>query len=237
MMDGNAKKKIMLVEDHPIFRLGLSALIDQEKDLIACGKSKDVEPAIREIEALQPDLVIVDISLKNSDGIDLVKYLKKENKHLPVLVLSMHDEYLYAQRALQAGARGYIMKEEAMESVITAIHAVLDGKIFLTDPVKEHILSNISENVTAQDKSPVDRLTDREFQVFKLIGRGYSSREIASRLYLSIKTIGTYRERIKEKLGLKNANELLRCAVHFEKTGEVDSDVRGAEDVSATVKK
>ncbi len=214
----------MLVEDHPIFRLGLSALIDQEDDLAACGKSKDVEPAIKEMELLQPDLIIVDISLKNSDGIDLVKYVKRE-KNIPVLVLSMHDEYLYAQRALHAGARGYIMKEEAMESVVTAIHSVLEGKIYLTEPVKEHILSNISENVKVQDKSPVDRLTDRELQVFKLIGKGFSSREIASRLFLSIKTIGTYRERIKEKLGLKNANELLRCAVHFEKTGQVNAEM------------
>ena len=220
----SGKKKIMLVEDHPIFRLGLGALIDQEDDLAACGKSKDVDPAIQEMEVLQPDLIIVDISLKNSDGIDLVKYVKRE-KNIPVLVLSMHDEYLYAQRALHAGARGYIMKEEAMESVVTAIHSVLEGKIYLTDPVKEHILSNISENVKVQDKSPVDRLTDRELQVFKLIGKGFSSREIAGRLFLSIKTIGTYRERIKEKLGLKNANELLRCAVHFEKTGQVSADM------------
>jgi DNA-binding NarL/FixJ family response regulator len=219
------KKKIMLVEDHPIFRLGLGALIDQEEDLVACGESKDVEPAIQEMECLDPDLIIVDISLKNSDGIDLVKYVKKHNKNIPLLVLSMHDEYLYAQRALHAGARGYIMKEEAMESVVTAIHSVLEGKIYLTDPVKEHILSNISENVKVQDKSPVDRLTDRELQVFKLIGKGFSSREIAGRLFLSIKTIGTYRERIKEKLGLKNANELLRCAVHFEKTGQVRDEM------------
>ncbi|MBF0202047.1 MAG: response regulator transcription factor [Desulfamplus sp.] len=213
------KKKIMLVEDHPIFRLGLSALIDQEDDLAACGKSKDVEPAIKEMEELQPDLVIVDISLKNSDGIDLVKYIKKGNRDIPVLVLSMHDEYLYAQRSLHAGARGYIMKEEAMESVVSAIHCVLEGKIYLNDAVKEHILSNISDTSSVQARSPLDRLTDRELQVFKMIGKGFSSREIAGKLFLSIKTIGTYRERIKEKLGLKNASELTRCAVHFEKKG------------------
>ncbi|SLM32091.1 Two component transcriptional regulator, LuxR family [Desulfamplus magnetovallimortis] len=215
-------KKIMLVEDHPIFRLGLAALIDQEDDLEACGKSKDVEDAIKEIDTLQPDLIIVDISLKKSDGIDLVKYVKKENKDIPMLVLSMHDEYLYAQRALHAGARGYIMKQEAMESVVKAIHAVLDGRIYLNEKVKEHILSNISENTRVHDKSPVDRLTDRELQVFKEIGKGFTTREIAHRLFLSIKTIGTYRERIKEKLGLKNASELVRCAVHFEKTGKVN---------------
>ena len=217
------KKKILLVEDHPIFRLGLSELINQEDDLKAFGKSKDVEPAIREIETMSPDLIIADITLKNSDGIDLVKYVKRHHKQIPVLVLSMHDEYLYAQRALSAGARGYIMKQEAMESVVTAIHHVLDGKIYLNEKVKEHILSNMSNTPSARDKSPVERLTDRELQVFKMIGRGFSSREIAERLFLSIKTIGTYRERIKEKLNLKHANELVRCAVHFEKTGQIST--------------
>ena len=217
------KKKILLVEDHPIFRLGLSELINQEDDLQAFGGSKDVDPAITEIETMDPDLIIADITLKTSDGIDLVKYVKRYHKQIPVLVLSMHDEYLYAQRALSAGARGYIMKQEAMESVVTAIHHVLDGKIYLNDKVKEHILSNMSDTPATRDKSPIDRLTDRELQVFKMIGRGFSSREIAERLFLSIKTIGTYRERIKEKLNLKHANELVRCAVHFEKTGQIST--------------
>lgn len=220
-----SKKKILLVEDHPIFRLGLAELINQEEDFITFGDSKDVIPAIEEIEALKPDLIIADISLKSSDGIDLVKYVKKHHKHIPVLVLSMHDEYLYAQRALHAGARGYIMKQEAMESVVTAIQHVLDGKIYLNEKVKEHILSNISEDPETQAKTPADRLTDRELQVFKMIGRGFSSRDIAQRLFLSIKTIGTYRERIKEKLSLKHANELVRCAVHFEKTGQISTQL------------
>ena len=217
------KKKILLVEDHPIFRLGLAELINQEDRLIAFGQSKDVEPAIEEIENEKPDLIIADITLKNSDGIDLVRYVKKHHKDIPVLVLSMHDEYLYAQRALHAGAKGYIMKQEAMESVVTAIEQVLAGKIYLNENVKEHILSNISNPGEATRKSPVDRLTDRELQVFKLIGKGYSSRDIAERLFLSIKTIGTYRERIKNKLNLKHANELVRCAVHFEKTGQIST--------------
>ncbi|MCD4677630.1 MAG: response regulator transcription factor [Desulfobacula sp.] len=217
------KKKILLVEDHPIFRLGLAELINQEEDFIAFGDSKDVEPAIMEIGTLKPDLIIADITLKNSDGIDLVKYVKKHHKNIPVLVLSMHDEYLYAQRALHAGARGYIMKQEAMESVVTAIHHVLAGKIYLNEKVKEHILSNISDTPESKEKTPIDRLTDRELQVFKMIGRGFSSRDIAENLFLSIKTIGTYRERIKEKLNLKHANELIRCAVHFEKTGQIST--------------
>lgn len=219
------KKKILLVEDHPIFRLGLAELINQEDRYTAFGTSKDVEPAIKEIEAEKPDLIIADISLKNSDGIDLVHYVKKYHKDIPVLVLSMHDEYLYAQRALHAGAKGYIMKQEAMESVVTAIDQVLSGKIYLNDNVKEHILSNISDPKASDKKSPVDRLTNRELQVFKLIGKGFSSRDIAERLFLSIKTIGTYRERIKNKLNLKHANELVRCAVHFEKTGHISTQL------------
>jgi len=219
------KKKILLVEDHPIFRLGLTELINQEEDFAAFGDAKDVESAIRQIENHQPDLIIADITLKNSDGIDLVKYVKKYHKTIPVLVLSMHDEYLYAQRALHAGARGYIMKQEAMESVVTAIHQVFNGKIYLNEKVKEHILSNISDTPETRKKKPVDRLTDRELQVFKMIGRGFSSRDIAERLFLSIKTIGTYRERIKNKLSLKHANELVRCAVHFEKTGQITSQL------------
>jgi DNA-binding NarL/FixJ family response regulator len=217
----NPKKKILLVEDHPIFRLGLAELINQEPDLTASGESKDVASAIQEIETVRPDLIIADISLKNSDGIDLVRHVKKHHPHIPVLVLSMHDEYLYAQRALHAGARGYIMKQEAMESVVAAIHHVLAGKVYLNETVKEHILSNITGTTDLRRKAPIDRLTDREIQVFKLIGRGFSSREIAVRLFVSIKTIGTYRERIKAKLNLKHANELVRCAVHFEKTGQI----------------
>ncbi|WP_299978436.1 response regulator transcription factor [Desulfobacula sp.] len=219
------KNKILLVEDHPIFRLGLAELINQEDDFIAFGDSRDVEPAIKEIETLKPDLIIADITLKKSDGIDLVKYVKKYHKNIPVLVLSMHDEYLYAERALHAGAKGYIMKQEAMESVVTAIHHVLEGKIYLTEKVKEHILSNISDTLETKKKTPIDRLTDRELQVFKMIGRGFSSRDIAERLFLSIKTIGTYRERIKNKLNLKHANELIRCAVHFEKTGQISTQL------------
>ncbi|KJR43289.1 two component transcriptional regulator, LuxR family [Candidatus Magnetoovum chiemensis] len=217
------KKKIMLVEDHPIFRLGLAELINQEDDLIACGSATDVNGAVKELEALEPDLIIADISLKNSDGIDFVRYVKKYNRDIPVLVLSMHDEYLYAQRALHAGAKGYIMKQEAMESVVTAIQHVLSGRIYLNDNIKEHILANISDNFNTQDKSPIDRLTDRELQVFKMVGKGFTSKEIAVRLFLSIKTIGTYKERIKEKLGLKNSSELVRSAVHFEKTGHIQS--------------
>lgn len=215
------KRKIFVVEDHPIFRLGISELINQEEDLAVCGGAESVYQAMREIERLSPDLLIVDISLKHSDGIDLIKEIHNQRKDLPMMILSMHDEFLYAERALRAGARGYIMKEEAMESVVFAIRQVLAGNLYFNDQVKEHILSQLSGDSGATDADPIKRLTNRELEVFRLIGRGFSTRDIAGKLNLSIKTIGTYRERIKEKLGLRNATELVRLAVHWENTRKI----------------
>ena len=215
------KKKILIVEDHPIFRWGLRELINQEDDLMVCGEAEDVKGAWKAIDKLAPDLIIADITLENSDGIELVKEINRRGVKIPVLILSMHDQFLYAERAIHAGARGYIMKEEAMESVVTAIHQVLIGKIYLNENVKEQILFHLSNGPAKRAKSPIERLTDRELEVFRLIGQGVGSRDIARRLNLSIKTIGTYRERIKEKLNLKNANELLRYAVKWEQTGQM----------------
>lgn len=218
------KKKILIVEDHPIFRWGLSELINQEPDMVVCGDATDAAGAWKAIERLKPDLIIADITLENSDGIDLTKEVTRRNKGIPVLILSMHDQFLYAERALHAGARGYIMKQEAMENVVTAIRQVLAGKIYLNEKVKDQILFNLADRPAGNNRSPLDRLTDRELEVFRMIGKGFSTREIASKLHLSIKTIGTYRERIKEKLNLKHANELVRHAVHWEKTGEVPEE-------------
>ncbi|MBC2712519.1 MAG: response regulator transcription factor [Desulfosarcina sp.] len=218
------KKKILIVEDHPIFRWGLSELINQESDMAVCGEATNVSDAWKAIERLNPDLIIADITLENSDGIDLTKEVNRRNKKIPVLILSMHDQFLYAERALHAGARGYIMKQEAMESVVTAIRQVLSGKIYLNEKVKDRILFNLADSPAGSSRSPMDRLTNRELEVFRMIGRGLTTREIASNLHLSIKTIGTYRERIKEKLNLKHANELVRHAVHWEKTGEIPTE-------------
>ncbi len=215
------KKKILIVDDHPIFRWGLGELLNQADDMMVCGDAEDVSQAYQAIDKLDPDLVIADITLHDGDGIEMVKEINRRYAGLPVLVLSMHDEFLYAQRALRAGAQGYIMKEEAMDSVVVAIRQVLVGKIFLNDRVKEHILLQMADRPQAADKSPLERLTDRELEVFRMIGRGLRTREIAEKLNLSIKTIGTHREHIKEKLGLKHANELVRCAVHWEKTGAI----------------
>jgi len=216
------RHKILLVEDHPIFRLGLAELINNEDDLVVVGGAESLNQALAAVEDLSPDLVVADITLHESDGIDLVKELSRRYKNLPVLILSMHDEFLYAERALRAGARGYIMKQEAMESIVSAIRNVLDGKVYLNDAMKEHILAGIADGAAASDKAPIERLTDRELEVFGLIGLGFTTREIARKLHLSIKTIGTYRERIKEKLNLKHATELVRYAIHWDKASKSD---------------
>lgn len=215
------KKKILIVEDHPIFRWGLRELINQEADMVVCAEAETVPAAWQAIRETRPDLIIADITLKESDGIDLVHEVVAHDRRLPVLILSMHDELLYAERAIRAGARGYIMKQEAMESVVTAVRHVLAGKIYLNENVKEHILIHLADRLRHNDQDVCELLSERELEVFRLIGRGYTTREIAARLHLSIKTIGTYRERIKEKLRLKHGNELVRCAVQWDKTGQL----------------
>ncbi len=213
-------KRIMLVEDHPVFRFGLIELINQEDGLTVCGEADDVPRAMTRIRETAPDMVIVDISLKGRDGIELIKEINKTYKTLPVLVLSMHDESLYAQRALLAGAKGYIMKQEASESIIQAIRTVLAGKIYASETIMGSILSQFVGGFRPPEETMADRLTDRELEVFRYIGLGLTTREIAEKLSLSKKTIGTYRERIKEKLNLKNAAELIRDAVHFVKVDQ-----------------
>jgi DNA-binding NarL/FixJ family response regulator len=207
--------RIVLVDDHPVFRLGLRELINQEKDLLVCGEAEDATKALSEIQSLQPDMVIVDISLKGRDGICLVKDIAKYHRDMPVLVLSMHDESRFAERSLLAGAKGYIMKQETITSIVKAIRCILGGRIYLSDKLKDIVLTQFASGSRTSEKSPVDGLSDRELEVYQLIGRGFGTNEIAQKLNLSIKTIGCYRERIKEKLGLKSGNELIRNAMHF----------------------
>lgn len=209
------KRKIIIVDDHPIFRNGLAQLINQEHDLVVCGEAESYHAAWKAVEELSPDMVIVDITLKNMSGIDLIKELHKIHKSLPMLVISMHEESLYAERALRAGARGYIMKQEASESVIDAIRQVLAGRLYASRNVTDNLLTRFVEGSQASIDSPVQALTDRELEVFRLISEGLSISDIADRLCLSVKTIGTYRERIKEKLLIKSATELLRYAMKW----------------------
>ncbi|MCI0538685.1 MAG: response regulator transcription factor [Verrucomicrobiales bacterium] len=209
------KNRILLVEDHPIVRQGLAEMIDNQKDLMVCGAAEDVHQALDQISALQPDLVIVDISLKSSNGIELLKDIKLRHPKLLVLMLSMHDETLYAVRALRAGAAGYIMKQEATENVLTAIRQVLGGDIYLSERMEKKLMQQLVGGRAARTGSPLEDLSDRELEVFNLIGQGHGTRQIAEELHLSIKTIESHRAHIKEKLNLKNATELVQHAIQW----------------------
>lgn len=206
--------EIFLVEDHPIFRLGLRDLIEQETGFHVCGEAKSIGSAWNMIRANLPDLVIIDISLVGRNGLELAKLLKDEYPELPTLMLSMHEEALYAERALQAGARGYIMKHETADLIIDAIHVVRSGKVYLSSKMTNEVLHKI---VGGSNKGPLPQqcLTNRELEVFEMIGSGLSTREASERLCLSVKTIGTYRERIKAKLNLRNSSELSQRAVQW----------------------
>lgn len=209
------KHRILIVDDHPIFRQGLAQLINQEDDLCVCGEAEDYHGAMKAAAELKPAMMIVDITLKDMSGIDLIKEIRKFHKEITILVISMHDESLYAERAFRAGAKGYIMKQEASESVVTAIRQVRSGGIYASKKMTDQILSRFVEGPGDSAETPLRTLTDRELEVFHFIGEGLSISEIGVRLHLSVKTIGTYRERIKEKLNLKNSTELLRYALNW----------------------
>jgi DNA-binding NarL/FixJ family response regulator len=213
--DQPSKFGVLIVDDHPVVRQGLAQLIDQEKDLAVWGHAEDAFGAMQAIKEFKPDMVIVDISLKETSGMDLIKDIKIHHPNLPILILSMHDESLYAERALRAGAKGYIMKHEATERVITAIRRVLAGEIYVSDNMAAKMVSKLATGVAPLSASPVDCLSDRELEVFRLIGEGSKTREVADKLHLSVKTIETYRAHIKEKLGFKDGNELFRFAVEW----------------------
>ncbi len=216
--------QILIVEDHPIFRMGLTDLIHQENDLAVCGAAEDVKSACHAVKELQPDLVIIDLSLKKSSGFELLCRLHDGYKQLPVLVLSMHDEQIHAERCLCAGARGYINKKEASESVIKAVRQILKGNIFLSENMTATVLKKFQSSPSNLSAYSLKSLTSRELEVFYLLGKGMISADIAKRLNLSAKTIGSHKERIKEKLGLKNSAELVRYAVLWvEKEGEQES--------------
>lgn len=207
------KKRVFLVDDHPIVRQGLAQLIDNEPDLAVCGQGQDVYESLRAIRQDRPDLCLVDVSLKDSDGIELLKELKSMDPDLPVLILSMHDEGLYAERALRAGARGYIMKQEAPPTLLSAIRRVLRGEVYVSENLSATLLRRMVGSKNKDSALPMDRLTDRELEIFRLIGAGSTVREIAERLFLSTKTVEAHREHIKQKLNLKSSAELLRFAI------------------------
>jgi DNA-binding NarL/FixJ family response regulator len=209
------KTKIFIVEDHPIFRMGLKELIDQESDMEVCGEAEDVAEARKAIINLNPDVLILDLSLKNSSGMELLEEIGSQDLKIPVLVLSMYDETVHAQRCIQAGAKGYIQKQEASASVVKAIRHIMEGNCYFSDRIMAQVLSRFQSESHKADKSPLATFSTRELEVFHMIGRGLTSGEIAEQLCLSVKTIGTYRERIKEKLGCKHNGELVRIAVLY----------------------
>jgi len=214
------KKKIIIVDDHPVVRQGLSELINREDDLCVCGEAEDTPSALRTIRQNQPDLAIVDLSLKDSDGLELIKDIKAQFPKIVVLVLSMHDEVLYSERALRAGARGYMTKHQATENVIGAVRKILTGGLYISDQMTSRMVHKMLGSKVQADELPTDRLSDRELQVFTLIGQGFGTREIADKLYLSIKTIETYRSHIKEKLNFDNSGALLRYAIQWAKSNQ-----------------
>jgi DNA-binding NarL/FixJ family response regulator len=209
------KNRIFIVDDHPIVRKGLTQLINQEPDLTVCGEAENAEAALELLKKVKPDLAIVDISLRGIDGIELTKLIKVRFENIPVLVVSMHDESLFAERALRAGARGYIMKQEAIEKMMEAIHKVLRGELYVSDRVSANIVKRFVDGKAEGVSSPEELLSDREMEVFQLIGQGFGTRQIADQLHVSVKTVETYRANIKEKLNLKNATELMKHAVHW----------------------
>ncbi len=212
------KKNIMVVDDHPIVRQGIRSMLAQEDDLVVVAEADSAATAIsildRQGESM--DAVLIDISLKGADGLELIKSIRAQDTELPLLVMSMHDESLYAERALRAGANGYIMKQEMAGKVVDAIRSVIRGDIYVSDEIRQRILLGIrGGRRTDPNASPIERLSDRELEVFRLIGQGFGTRQVAEKLHLSIKTIETYRAHIKEKLNLENATELVRHAVQW----------------------
>ena len=208
------KSRVLVVDDHPLVREGLANLINAQPDLVVCGQAEDSAQAMAGIVKARPDVALIDISLKNESGLELVKHLRSQFPDLALIVLSMHDESLYAERALRAGARGYVMKREASKNILASIRRVLEGDIY----VSERIVNTIALSVASSREaiSPVDRLSDRELEIFRLLGQGRTTSQIASDLNLSLKTVQAYCARAKEKFGVTSLVELLRAAIRWE---------------------
>jgi DNA-binding NarL/FixJ family response regulator len=208
------KSKVVVIDDHAILRQGLAELINDQPDLVACGEADSPPEAMKVVAATNPDVAVVDITLNSGDGIELCRQLHERWPTLAILVLSMHDESLYAERVLRAGAMGYVMKQEPQETVMTAIRRVLAGETYLSDKIASKLLRSFTGSRAAkQDAAPIERLSDRELQIFKLIGQGHSVKDIAESLFLSPKTVETHKDHMKQKLGLKTSNDLLRYAI------------------------
>ena len=210
------KNRIFLIDDHPLVREGLTNLINGQHDLIVCGEAEDSAGAMTGIAKTRPDVALVDISLKNESGLELVKNLESQFPLVALIVLSMHDEALYAERALRAGARGYVMKRESTKSVLASIRRVLEGGVYVSERVVNRMARRFTSLSKGAESSPVERLSDRELEIFRLLGQGRTTAQIAEDLHLSLKTVQAYCARAKEKFGVSTLGELLRAAIRWE---------------------
>lgn len=214
------KHRILIVDDHAIVREGLALIINQQANLTVCGQVKDAHAALASVATLKPDLVLVDISLRGINGIELTKNIHRQYQDVAILVLSMHDESLYAERVLRAGARGYIMKQEGTDKVVAAIERVLGGEVYVSDSMAKRLLTTFHPPRATRGQS-VEKLSDRELEVFRLIGHGYGTRQIADVLRVSVKTVDTYRQHIREKLNLDTASDVLQHAIQWVQSEQV----------------
>ncbi len=209
------KKKIFLVDDHDVARMGLARLIESEKDLAVCGEAGDGTDALKALPKAAPDALIADLSMPEMGGLELIKAVKQKWPKLPILVISMHDESVYAERVFAAGARGYLMKKESAAKVIPALREVLSGKRHMSEAMREKMLDRLADGDKPGEGSPVETLSDRELEVFELVGQGLKTGEVAEKLHLSVKTVESYREQIKVKLKISTASELTQYAVQW----------------------
>ena len=209
------KHKVLLVDDHPIVREGMALLINREPDLMVCADAEESNAALEAIENCKPDLAIIDISLPGRDGLELLKMIRAKDSPLPVLILSMHGETTYAERALRAGANGYIMKQEATDKVLVAIRRILNREIYVSEQIANRMLRQMVGAPSLAERSPLDGLSDRELEVFRRMGEGQPTRQIADELHLSVKTVETHQARLKEKLSLRTSRELVQYAIEY----------------------
>ncbi|HEY7422955.1 MAG TPA: response regulator transcription factor [Gemmataceae bacterium] len=209
------RARVLIVDDHPAVREALAIRIGRQRDLEVSGEAADMNEALRLIADARPDIAVIDISLKTGNGLDLIKRIKDRDDHVRILVWSMHSESLYAERALRAGALGYINKDQATDKIVEAIRRVLEGKVWLSEAMTERILQRTVAGRAEVKRSPLEALADRELEVFRLIGQGVKTADIAERLHLSVKTVETYRDRIRQKLELRNGTELVHYATHW----------------------
>jgi DNA-binding NarL/FixJ family response regulator len=209
------EKQLLVVDDHPLYRHGLARLLSEDGSFKVCGEAETAQTALESMRRLQPDGAIVDISLPGTNGIELIKLMLAEEPKLPILVVSMHDESVYALRALRAGARGYVMKDETLSQLVDALHRVMDGGIYVSPRFSERLVFKVIQSGDSDIGSPVENLSDRELEVLELLGHGRSTRQIAGSLHLSVKTIETHRAHIKEKLRCRDAEEMVSFATEW----------------------